>query len=112
MLMVKAGETVDHMIDALVAAFGKADLVIDGGNSLYTDTNRRTKALEEKGLSCSSVQEFQAAKKGRATVLPSCPAEALLHGRMSRRSFKRSQLRLPTGTPCCDWVAKTAPAIT
>ena len=43
MLMVKAGETVDHMIDAIVPHLEKGDIIIDGGNSLYTDTNRRTK---------------------------------------------------------------------
>src|SRR6267143_3632861 len=50
MLMVKAGDTVDHMIDALLPHLEKGDIIIDGGNSLYTDTNRRTKALAEKGI--------------------------------------------------------------
>ena len=51
MLMVKAGDTVDHMIDSIVPYLEKGDIVIDGGNSLFTDTNRRTKALEDKGHS-------------------------------------------------------------
>src|SRR6188472_1462959 len=42
MLMVKAGETVDHMIDSLLPHLEPGDIIIDGGNSLYTDTNRRT----------------------------------------------------------------------
>ena len=50
MLMVKAGETVDQMIDALVPHLEAGDIIIDGGNSLYTDSTRRTKALKEKGL--------------------------------------------------------------
>ena len=50
MMMVKAGETVDQMIDALLPHLEKGDIIIDGGNSLFTDSNRRTKALEEKGL--------------------------------------------------------------
>ena len=50
MLMVKAGDTVDQMIDAIVPHLEKGDIIIDGGNSLYTDSNRRTKALAEKGL--------------------------------------------------------------
>src|SRR5688500_16158490 len=50
MLMVKAGETVDQMIQALVPHLEKGDIIIDGGNSLYTDSNRRTKALEQSGL--------------------------------------------------------------
>src|ERR1700736_4458760 len=41
MLMVKAGETVDHMIDSLLPHLEKGDIIIDGGNSLYTDTKQR-----------------------------------------------------------------------
>ena len=48
MLMVKAGETVDHMIDSLVPHLEKGDIIIDGGNSLYTDTNRRTQDPRRK----------------------------------------------------------------
>lgn len=45
MLMVKAGDVVDKFIDDLVPLLEKGDIIIDGGNSLYTDSNRRTKAL-------------------------------------------------------------------
>ncbi len=48
--MVKAGDTVDQMIDQLVPHLEKGDIIIDGGNSLFTDTNRRTKDLNEKGI--------------------------------------------------------------
>src|SRR5437879_6080283 len=47
MLMVKAGETVDQMIDQLVPNLEKGDIVIDGGNSHYPDTTRRTRSLAE-----------------------------------------------------------------
>src|SRR5207248_407320 len=50
MLMVKAGETVDQMIETLLTHLEKGDIIIDGGNSLYTDTNRRTQALAGKGI--------------------------------------------------------------
>src|SRR5260370_14236038 len=50
MLMVKAGDTVDQMIDQLLPHLDKDYIIIDGGNSLYTDTTRRTKALAEKGF--------------------------------------------------------------
>src|SRR5580692_5903475 len=43
MLMVKAGDTVDQMIDAIVPHFEKGDIIIDGGNSLFTDSTRRSK---------------------------------------------------------------------
>ena len=50
MIMVKAGAPVDAMIDQLVPLLEKGDIIIDGGNSLWTDTQRREKALKEKGL--------------------------------------------------------------
>src|SRR5947209_14161381 len=50
LMMVKAGDTVDQMIDQLVPHLEKGDILIDGGNSHYPDTNRRTKSLNEKGL--------------------------------------------------------------
>ncbi len=50
MLMVKAGETVDHMIDQLVPHLEHGDIIIDGGNSHFPDTTRRTEALAEKGI--------------------------------------------------------------
>ena len=50
MLMVKAGDTVDHMIEGLLPHLDKGDIVIDGGNSHYPDTNRRASHLAEKGI--------------------------------------------------------------
>src|SRR4051794_12747074 len=50
MLMVKAGDTIDHTIDLLLPFLEPGDVVIDGGNSLFTDSNRRTAALGEKGI--------------------------------------------------------------
>ena len=50
MIMVKAGGPVDAVIEQLVPLLEKGDIIIDGGNSLWTDTQRREKALKEKGL--------------------------------------------------------------
>ena len=50
MLMVKAGEVVDQTIEQVLPYLEKGDILIDGGNSLFTDTNRRTKELAEKGI--------------------------------------------------------------
>src|ERR1700712_1545817 len=50
MIMVKAGEVVDQNIAHLLPFLEKGDIIIDGGNSLYTDSNRRTKELAEKGI--------------------------------------------------------------
>src|SRR5271154_1787574 len=50
MLMVKAGEVVDQTIDQVLPHLEKGDILIDGGNSLYTDSTRRTKDLADKGV--------------------------------------------------------------
>ena len=50
MLMVKAGSVVDQYIEDLLPLLSQGDIIIDGGNSLFTDTNRRTQYLQEKGL--------------------------------------------------------------
>ena len=50
LLMVKAGEAVDATIDSLLPFLDPGDIIIDGGNSLFTDSIRRTKRLEDAGL--------------------------------------------------------------
>ena len=50
MLMVKAGEVVDHYIAGLLPFLGEGDIIIDGGNSLYTDTQRRVDELAARGI--------------------------------------------------------------
>ncbi len=50
MLMVKAGEVVDQYIEKLLPLLSTGDIIIDGGNSLYTDSNRRTDYLRKKGI--------------------------------------------------------------
>ncbi len=51
MLMVKAGGAVDGLIDQLIPLLSKGDVIIDGGNTYYLDTERRTQTVESKGLS-------------------------------------------------------------
>src|SRR5258707_184265 len=50
MIMVKAGSAVDAVIDQLLPHLDRGDVIIDGGNSLFLDTQRRDKALAEKGI--------------------------------------------------------------
>src|SRR5690349_3164889 len=50
MLMIKAGEPVDDMIEQLLPLLDKGDIIIDGGNSLYSDTARRVDYLEAKSM--------------------------------------------------------------
>jgi len=50
MLMVKAGPAVDEFIEKLIPLLSPGDVIIDGGNTLFSDTERRTKYVESKGL--------------------------------------------------------------
>src|SRR5438132_3342739 len=103
MLMVKAGETVDQMIESLVPYLEKGDIIIDGGNSHYPDTNRRTKTLAEKGIlfigtGVSGGEE--GALKG-PSIMPGGNPEAWPH---VKPIFQAIAAKVPDGTPCCDWV--------
>lgn len=79
MLMVKAGPPVDDYINQLLPYLEPGDLIIDGGNSLFTDSNRRTQFLKKKACYLSG-QAFLAEKKARVMDLRSCPAVILKRG--------------------------------
>ncbi len=105
MLMVKAGGTVDEMIDHLVPHLEKGDIIIDGGNSHYPDTNRRTKSLNQKGLlfigtGVSGGEE--GARKG-PSIMPGGNKEAWPH---VKDIFQSIAAKVEDGTPCCDWVGE------
>ena len=67
MLMVKAGAAVDEFIELVLPHLEPGDVIIDGGNSHFPDTIRRTKYLESKGM-CTSARASRAAKKARASA--------------------------------------------
>eukprot|EP01111_Echinosteliopsis_oligospora_P011869 TRINITY_DN400_c0_g4_i1.p1 TRINITY_DN400_c0_g4~~TRINITY_DN400_c0_g4_i1.p1 ORF type:complete len:490 (-),score=163.66 TRINITY_DN400_c0_g4_i1:38-1507(-) len=106
MLMVKAGDVVDKFIDSVAPLLEKGDIIIDGGNSLYTDTNRRTKALEEKGLlfigtGVSGGEE--GALKG-PSIMPGGSPKAW---ESVKTIFQAIAAKVDDGkTPCCDWVGE------
>ena len=106
MLMVKAGDSVDQTIGHVLPYLEPGDIVIDGGNSLFTDSNRRTKALAEKASSLSG-PAFPAAKKARVSAPPSCPAATRPRGRMSRTSSRPSPPRWKMEPPAATGWAKT-----
>jgi 6-phosphogluconate dehydrogenase len=103
MMMVKAGDTVDQMIDHLLPFLSPGDIVIDGGNSLFTDSNRRTKDLAAKGIlfigtGVSGGEE--GARKG-PSIMPGGNPEAWSH---VKDIFQSIAAKVDDGTPCCDWV--------
>src|SRR6266699_6155502 len=84
-IMVKAGAPVDAVIGQLAPLFDKGDVIIDGGNSLFTDTQRRCKELEGKGIHFVGMG-VSGGKKALSKVLPSVPGARASTWKISRRS--------------------------
>jgi 6-phosphogluconate dehydrogenase len=105
MLMVKAGETVDHMIDSLLPHLEKEDIIIDGGNSLYTDTNRRTKSLAEKGILFigTGVSGGEEGARFGPSIMPGGNPSAWPH---VKEIFQSIAAKVEDGSPCCEWVGE------
>lgn len=103
MLMVKAGKPVDDFIEMIIPYLEKGDIIIDGGNSHFPDTIRRTKYVEGKGLlyvgtGVSGGEE--GALKG-PSMMPGGSFEAWQH---VKPIFQSICAKVEDGTPCCDWV--------
>ena len=103
MLMVKAGKPVDEFIELLIPLLEAGDIIIDGGNSHFPDTERRTKYVESKGLlyigtGVSGGEE--GALKG-PSIMPGGSKAAWPH---VKPIFQAIAAKVDDGTPCCEWV--------
>jgi 6-phosphogluconate dehydrogenase len=105
MIMVKAGEVVDQTIDHVLPYLEKGDILIDGGNSLYTDTNRRTKDLAAKGILFigTGVSGGEEGARFGPSIMPGGNKEAWPH---VKEIFQAIAAKVEDGTPCCDWVGE------
>jgi len=105
MLMVKAGDTVDQMIGHVVPFLEAGDIVIDGGNSLFTDSNRRTKELAEKGILFigTGVSGGEEGARFGPSIMPGGNPAAWPH---VKAIFQGIAAKVEDGTPCCDWVGE------
>jgi 6-phosphogluconate dehydrogenase len=105
MLMVKAGDTVDQMIDHVLPHLEAGDIVIDGGNSLFTDSNRRTKALAAKGILFigTGVSGGEEGARRGPSIMPGGNPAAWPH---VKEIFQSIAAKVEDGTPCCDWVGE------
>ena len=104
MLMVKAGQPVDDFIEQLLPHLEKGDIIIDGGNSNYPDTDRRVKYVESKGLlyigtGVSGGEE--GALKG-PSIMPGGSSAAWPY---VKPIFQAIAAKVD-GQPCCDWVGE------
>lgn len=105
MMLVKAGKPVDDFIEKLIPLLEPGDIIIDGGNSHFPDTIRRTKYVESKGLlyvgtGVSGGEE--GALKG-PSLMPGGSPEAWPH---VKEIFQAVAAKVGAGVPCCDWVGE------
>src|SRR5947208_9828165 len=105
MLMVKAGKPVDEFIDQLIPLLEPGDIIIDGGNSLFEDTNRRTKYVESKGLLYigTGVSGGEEGARHGPSIMPGGSPAAWPH---VKPIFQAIAAKVGDGTPCCDWVGE------
>jgi 6-phosphogluconate dehydrogenase len=102
MLMVKAGPVVDAFIEQLVPYLDKGDIIIDGGNSLYNDSDRRTHELHKKGILFigSGVSGGEEGARFGPSLMPGGNNAAWPHIKPIFQSIAAHV----DGEPCCDWV--------
>jgi len=105
MLMVKAGKPVDDFIELLIPHLEKGDIIIDGGNSHFPDTIRRTKYLEEKGLLFigTGVSGGEEGALRGPSMMPGGSPAAWPH---VKSIFQSICAKVADGSPCCDWVGE------
>lgn len=104
MLMIKAGGPVDSAIEQLLPLLDEGDIIIDGGNSNYPDSIRRTKYLAEKGLHFigTGVSGGEEGARHGPSIMPGGSPEAWPH---VKEIFQSIAAKVD-GVPCCDWVGE------
>ncbi|GAB3007416.1 decarboxylating NADP(+)-dependent phosphogluconate dehydrogenase [Niabella terrae] len=103
MLMVKAGQPVDDFIELLLPHLDQGDIIIDGGNSHFPDTERRVKYVESKGLLYigTGVSGGEEGALLGPSIMPGGSSKAWPE---VKPIFQGIAAKVDDGTPCCDWV--------
>ncbi len=105
MMMVKAGSAVDSLIEQLLGVLEEGDIIIDGGNSHFPDTARRTAYVESKGLlyvGCGVSGGEEGALNGPSLMPGGSPAA----WPFVKPIFQSICAKVENGDPCCDWVGE------
>jgi 6-phosphogluconate dehydrogenase len=105
MLMVKAGAPVDEFINHLLPLLENGDIIIDGGNSNYNDTIRRTALVESQGklyIGTGVSGGEEGALLGPA-IMPGGSPAAWEH---IKPIFQKIAAKAPDGSPCCEWMGE------
>ena len=105
MLLVKAGVPVDDFIELLLPHLEKGDIIIDGGNSNYNDTIRRTAYVESKGYFYigAGVSGGEEGARFGPSIMPGGSPEAWP---LIKEIFQSVSAKVDGGVPCCDWVGE------
>jgi len=103
MLMVKAGKPVDSVIETLLPLLDEGDVIIDGGNSNYPDSQRRAIDLKEKGIRFigTGVSGGEEGARFGPSIMPGGNPEAWP---LVKNIFQDISAKTEDGQPCCDWV--------
>ena len=105
MMMVKAGPVVDSLIEQILPHLEKGDIVIDGGNSHFPDSERRRKDLEKQGFLYVGTG-ISGGEEGALTgpsIMPGGSPRAWEH---VKPIFQTIAAKVDGGVPCCDWVGE------
>jgi len=105
MLMIKAGSAVDQMIETLIPLLEPGDLIIDGGNTHFPDTNRRTALVESKGLLFIGTG-VSGGEEGALLGPSIMPGGSKKAWPIIKPVFQAIAAKVDDGTPCCDWVGE------
>jgi 6-phosphogluconate dehydrogenase len=105
MLMVKAGQAVDDFIETLLPHLEPGDLIIDGGNSHFPDTIRRTKYLESKGMLFVGTG-VSGGEEGARFGPSMMPGGSVAAWPLVKDVFQAICAKTPDGEPCCDWMGE------
>lgn len=104
-LMVKAGQAVDAFIDKLIPVLEPGDIIIDGGNTHFPDSTRRTEYVESKGLLYigTGVSGGEEGALNGPSMMPGGSPAAWPH---VKPIFQGICAKVADGSPCCDWVGE------
>jgi 6-phosphogluconate dehydrogenase len=105
MLLVKAGQPVDDFIELLLPLLDEGDIIMDGGNSNYNDTIRRTAYVESRGLLYigTGVSGGEEGARHGPSIMPGGSPEAWPHVKPILQAIAA---KVDDGVPCCDWVGE------
>ena len=105
MMMVKAGKPVDDFIEALLKVLEPGDIIIDGGNSHFPDTIRRTQYVESKGLLYigTGVSGGEEGALNGPSLMPGGSPAAWPY---VKEIFQSICAHVEDGSPCCEWVGE------